>query len=430
MKKLTYAVLLLFIMGASLLAGIYIQKNKIPSRILHKLSKFISIDEKKIQTYNMPVSQELIKIFGEPMDIYVQEDQYIYNTTEEKGPWDSSYRYYWHYEEIAEYLVSNEAKSSAFNIYKEFWSLGKESGDFFVKEIESKREFLKETLGVRNLDSHYKLKFSDVVFQDDNITIKLLILESRIHSISVPVYVAIPDKKIRGVVIAIHGHSGAPEKVIGLEPRDYTRKFGEKLAKEGYIVFAPYVLNISRLNTNVHALGMLYTGNTKYSIDLQKLLSIVDYIKNDPVMTHQPLTIYGVSYGGRLSFMLAAIDERIDAVVTSGGMKLNYEFLEEHYSLENNIYWASEVIFNRPFHIYFRFSDLAKMIYPRPLIVEIGAYDFGDHPDAIVYELDNIQAFYSLYGKEQNFRISWFKGYHETAPKLTIPILNSFIDNL
>lgn len=433
MKRLSIIIIFIISVNISMIIGILIQKESIPSKFKHKLKEIVFIKniDSKEKLYTKEIDQKLVRIFGEPMQVYGKNEKYIYKTGEEKGPYDSSYRYYWHHQEIADYLVSDQAKQKALNRYKNFWSVEQENSADFFEEIKEKRQFLKETLGVKDLAPHGKVKSNDVFYKDENIVINKMLLKSRIHPISVPVYSAIPqNKEIKGVVIAVHGHSGAPEKVIGLEPRDYTRSFGERLVEEGYVVFAPYVLNISSLNTNIHALGMLYTGDTKYSVDIQKLMSVIDFIKQDNRIADLPLIVYGISYGGRVSFMLSAIDDRVDALVTSGSMKMNLEYLEDHFSLENNIYWAGEVMFNHPYYHYFRFSDLAKMIFPRPLVIELGAYDLGDNPDSIIREWENIKDFYRLYGKEQNIKLSWFKGYHETAPDLTIPFINSLVKDI
>lgn len=431
MKKRTASALFFVMISAlSMISGIFIQRQGVPAQILYSIKKSVFTETPDSQDYTKPVANTYLEIFGIPTEVFDPLDSYIYKTGEESGPLDSSYRYYWHYEEIADYLVSDEAKSDAIEAKNEFWVLEEENSDVSFDKIEKKRTFLKKTLGVKDLAPHCRVQSSEFVHQGNHIEIKRLLLESRIHSISVPVYSVLPDKPVKGVVIAVHGHSGAPEKVIGLEERDYTRAFGKKLAEAGYAVFAPYVLNISRLNTNIHALGMLYSGNTKYSIDIQKLLSVVDYIKADPALSELPVILYGISYGGRLSFMLAAIDERIDILVSSGGMKLNLEFLDAHFSLENRVYWDSEVIFNRPYHVHFRFFDLAEMFFPKPLILEIGSYDLGDHPDAIVHEWENMKKIYSRNGNTENLKLAWFRGYHETAPQLTIPMIDALVENM
>lgn len=229
-------------------------------------------------------------------------------------------------------------------------------------------------------------------------------------------------------MIAIHGHDGSPEKVIGLEQRDYTRKFGEELVKTGYMVYAPYVLNVSSLNTNLHALGMLYSQNTKYSIDLLKLLSIVDSIKSQPELSKLPIAVYGISYGGRLSLLLAGIDPRIDIMITSGSFKLNRSYLEDDYALGNERpYWANLVIFNNAFHVYFDYSDIAKLVYPRPFIMELGAFDLGKYPESIINDWQAIRKVYKKNNMSNRLELIWFKGYHETAPQLTIPVLDKFV---
>lgn len=412
----------------SLSIGILLQKYHIPSLLLNRIQHYFSKDSFSTNQYAKQVDQHIIETLGRPANIYKATDRYIYRTGKEKKLRENSYRYYWHYQEVVEYLVSEEQKARSNRRNKEFWKINTTNYDQYNKRIEENRDYLKETIGLENLESNGKLISNKFINQIDGLSINKMQIESRIKSISVPIYSITPkDRKVKGVAIAIHGHSSAPQKVVGLEPRDYTRVFGKKLAESGYAVYAPYVMNLSHLNTNIHALGMLYSMNTKYSIDIQKLLSVVDFIKCHSEYSQIPLIVYGVSYGGRLSLILGAIDDRVDIVVSSGSMKPNRQFLEAHYSLGNNIYWANQVIFNHPFHVFFRYSDFAKMIFPKPLIIEIGAFDLGDFPYAIIEEWEAMLKFYRSFDMEHRIKLAWFKGFHEVAPLLTIPMLDSFI---
>ena len=111
-------------------------------------------------------------------------------------------------------------------------------------------------------------------------------------------------------------------------------------------------------------------------------------------------------------------------------MKINPDFLEIDYSLNNDAYWASHAILNNSFSVYFRYSDIAKLVFPRYLIVEQGAFDFGTTQSFIVKEIDKIRGIYNSCGMIDKFRISWFKGFHETAPELIMPIIDEMISNL
>ncbi|MBN1825485.1 MAG: dienelactone hydrolase family protein [Candidatus Eisenbacteria bacterium] len=410
--------------------GVLLQKYVGLGRLLPRPDRAAPNRESAALRYDAPVPPEALAGFGEPSSPFSPESAYVYSTGPERngtGPSRfPSYRYYGHYRDVADYLASQERKAEARRLHDVFWAAepAQGEGDPFATQ----RSFLKETLGVADAAPAGAVLGRERVSENESMIVSRLEMQSRIPAISFPLYTAAPAREApRGVVIALHGHSGAPEKVVGLEGRDYTRAFGAELARDGYMVFAPYVLGVSRLNTNIHGLGMLYSKNTKYSIDLQKLLAVVDHVRSDPELGALPLAVYGISYGGRLAVLLAAIDARIDAVVSSGAMKFSRAMLEEHYGLESEVYWADQSIFNHPYHVYFDFADLARLVRPRPLVIEMGAYDLFGRPEAMVEEWRAVQKIYAEGEAGDRVGLVWFRGYHETSPSLVLPVLDHFL---
>jgi len=415
-----------------IITGVILLNYKIPHSLKRKLLyTFKNIMGFKELDYSIPVNLSKIEIFGEPIEVFDPRTDYIGTTLPEKSFMNNkefiSYRYFWHFKEISDYLVSDEAKQTAKRLHKDFWAIEGEGISNYLEAMESKRRFLKKVLGINDLPHNGKVRELSVVVDSDSMVIERVKLESRIPSISVPLYIARPKGiELKGVVIAIHGVASVPEKVIGIEARDYTRQFGLELVKQGYIVYAPYIINIQNRTPNISGLGMMYTGNTNWSIDIQKLLSVVDNIKNEPTLSALPLAAYGISAGGHFASMLAAIDKRIDITISSGALFVTA--LASDYAIENDINIVNYFLFrNVDQEVLFKFSDYARLIYPRPLIIEMGALDnaAGD-----IELWPEIQGVYKKYEKEKNLKLVWFKGYHETVPKLVLPILDEFVNEL
>jgi hypothetical protein len=51
------------------------------------------------------------------------------------------------------------------------------------------------------------------------------------------------------------------------------------------------------------------------------------------------------------------------------------KLIGKNYAFENHAYWGNQVIFNRPFHRFFKYSDLAMLTIYKAIIVEIGSFD-------------------------------------------------------
>ncbi|KPJ66491.1 MAG: hypothetical protein AMJ43_08100 [Coxiella sp. DG_40] len=430
MNKHFWAFAIIVALCTGFLAGVFLQYHQVPYRIKWSIIYAIQdISGKSRFDYSLPVDPAKLEAFGEPIQVFdTRTTPYVGSTKPESSAMDRdeflSYRYFWHFKEIADYLVSSEAKQTASRIHQDFWTVDENSITGYLAVMEPKRRFLKKALGIEDLPTNGKVKDRSIIVDNDTIVIEKMLLESRIPAISVPCYVAKPKTmKIKGVVIAIGGVASVPEKVIGIEPRDYTRQFGRELARDGYVVFAPYIINISNRTANISGLGMLYTGNTHWSIDLQKLLSVVDHIKNDPALSELPIATYGISIGGLFAAMLPAVDTRIDIAISSG--RLTRTPNEGDYEIEKDINKVNYVLVNNIYEVVcFKYSDYARLIYPRPLVIEMGALD-NPIDDTVLWE--EIKQIYSRHNMDKNLKLVWFRGFHETAPKLVKPVLNELV---
>lgn len=181
-KSTCYSLIIIAaLITVAFLAGIVLQYYEIPKqiRILRVIKNFKNYETKK---YSASVNPYLLEIFGMPTQIYDENSYYKYSTGPEKYQIGSrSYRYYWHYKEVADYLTSDKVKKEALKTRNEFWN-----SIPLKNSLESKRKFLKETIGIKDLPPNGKIKSSDRISLNDKVEIKKLVLESRISSISVP----------------------------------------------------------------------------------------------------------------------------------------------------------------------------------------------------------------------------------------------------
>ena len=431
MGILLWSIVVLSILCIGLLSGIILQREKIPGRLKTTIiDTFLNLIGYKRFNYAANVDPTLIDAFGEPTEIFdPQTETYIGSTKPEKSNMDVSefisYRYYWHYKEISNFLTSDAVKKEALEFYNEFWSINDDSIESYLDAIESKRDFYKDSIGLKDLSINGNIIDQIIVSENDSIIVEKVTLESRIKSITVPLYILRPKGiKIKGVVIAIHGVASTPEKVVGLEPRDYTRQFGLELAKDGYVVYAPFIINIQNKVPNISGLGMLYTGNTNWSIDLQKLLSVVDNIKSIPELSTIPLITYGISAGGTYAMLLPSIDKRVDIVISSGALTRtpNEDLFDIDKETENQQY---AMVNNRSQNVLYKYSDYARLVFPRPLIIEKDALDIGIDSPQLYSEIKEI---YSRHNMNKHLKFIWFKGFHETISDLVIPQLNNFVN--
>lgn len=414
--------------------GVLLERYEIPKQSFDKLTGKKEVRQNLSQNYNIPASDDLIKAFGQPEQYMPLEEEYLGETAPEalsksgKSLNLKEYDYYPLYQEAVNYLTSNELKEQANTLYKKLWAFDG-TIDELVALKEKRKIELAMALGLNERYPGGELLNESVAETNSEYLIKEMSLRSRIPEMTVPLYYGESTKDPHfAVVIALHGNNSNPKKVMGFGVEDYSRKFGRKLVKQGYTVFAPYTYNLSEQNKHLSSLGMIYSGETYLTLDIQKLKALVDYIKGHDSLSDLPIICYGVGEGGKLAALFGALDDRVNMVISSGSMTNWQSNLENKFSsLENNPINTEDVIYNIPLLHEFTFSDLGRLISPRPFIIEAGSYDESTKADG-VREWRRIKQWYDRIGYPNRAKLVWFQGYKEAVPELTEPIIRELLN--
>lgn len=252
-----------------------------------------------------------------------------------------------------------------------------------------------------------------------------------------PFYVLIPEglqpgQKCR-CVIAPHGHeSGGKLSIAGRgdipaiarQIQVYGYTYGLDLVKRGYMVFCPDARGFgerrewtlqkddtfsflnstcAELNHVAISLGMTLAGMWVW--DLQRL---IDYIQTREDCDGTKLACAGLSGGGYQSLLLAAMDDRVNCVVTSGYF---YGVRDSLLKLSNNC--ACNYV--PGLWNLVDMGDIGALVAPRALMVETGTNDplNGERGVGNVAEQVEITAkAYEILGVPE--KLSWhtFSGAH------------------
>ncbi len=153
----------------------------------------------------------------------------------------------------------------------------------------------------------------------------------------------------------------------------------------------------------------------------------IDYLATLPQTNMQQIAITGHSRNGKQSLMAAAFDERISLVISSssgaGGVLSARYFSEQHFG--EGIELITRV-FPEWFHPRMRFfcgredklpvdfPDLVALSAPRPCLLSSALNDPVESAWAMQQTCQAVQQVYALYGAEENLRILWRQGNHET----------------
>jgi dienelactone hydrolase len=173
-------------------------------------------------------------------------------------------------------------------------------------------------------------------------------------------------------VVAIPDADQTPEQICGLAPGVAPEaQFARRLAESGCRVVVPALIDradtfsaIGSRATNQPHREFLYRpafemGRHIIGYEVQKVLAAVDWFAHEAGGKDRAIGVMGYGEGGLLALHAAALDTRIDAVVTSG-----------YFDARENLW--QEPIYRNVFALLDEFGDaeLASLVAPRALVVE------------------------------------------------------------
>ncbi len=155
----------------------------------------------------------------------------------------------------------------------------------------------------------------------------------------------------------------------------------------------------------------------------------IDYLETLPEVNVRQIAIAGHSRNGKTSLMAAALDERIAVVISSSsgaGGTIPARICGMEHSAED----IESITRSFPewFHPRWRFfsgreqklpvdlPQLVAMSAPRPCLLSTAYNDGVEHGWAMQQTYLAVKPLYRLFGAENNLRILWRPGSHETGP--------------
>lgn len=269
----------------------------------------------------------------------------------------------------------------------------------------------------------------------DHLRLQLLLQAD--NTPSVPVYLLIPkDLKSKSpAVLCIHGHgnfgndpvagrSDLPGVADAISSSRYD--YGLQFVRRGYVVAAPCMIPFGR-RVNRKAYGgndpcavnfvrMQALGQLPITANLRDLRWCLDLLQSRPEVHADRIGCAGLSYGGRMTMLVSAIDDRIRVASVSGALNL----MQERMSLRHSC--GSQMI---PGLLnYGDYSEIGSLIAPRPCVWETGSRD-----GLIVKKWDDVfrsrlQRAYAAAGAEENLHFDRFEGGHRWNGDVAYPLFD------
>jgi dienelactone hydrolase len=300
-------------------------------------------------------------------------------------------------------------------------------------------EKLRQLLGPHRPPEKWKTTTRQAVDLEDHRREDLL-LEAEGHP-PLPIYLLLPrgEKKKRAGIVAIHGHGAhgyhpvagrddLPGVATAIENANYD--YGRQLVRKGYVVAAPCLTPFGpRLGDRnpegrqdpcaVTFVRLQLLGKVLMAENLRDCLWAVELLASHPAVDPARLGCVGLSYGGRMTMLTAALEPRIKAAVVSGALNVMQERVSVAYSC------GAQVI---PGLLeYGDVPEIGSLIAPRHCVWEAGSRDGLIKPKWADEAVLRMQRAYKALGADKHLVIDNFEGGHRWNGVVGYPLMEKVL---
>ena len=246
---------------------------------------------------------------------------------------------------------------------------------------------------------------------------------------TVPGILLIPKNRKGPVpaILGLHGHGSSKESIC--TDAKSSQLIGPMLAKRGYVVAAidacfngertgkgPAGKSDKGAGPQEATMFKLYLlqGRCLWGMMLREEQCLIDYLETRPEVDPKKIATTGMSMGCTRSWWLAAIDDRIQAVVGVACFTRYTELIAHGNLRYHGIYYFVPGIFS-----HFDTEAIHALIAPRPHLELSGDQDGGAPTDGVITLEKKLGAVYRLYGTPDHFRSVIYKDTgHEYLPEM------------
>lgn len=218
----------------------------------------------------------------------------------------------------------------------------------------------------------------------------------------------------RPVVVCQHGLEGRPSDLTDPHQDNVYHRLGSRLTDAGYIVFAPqnpYVgwekFRILRRKSDPLKLSL-------FSFIVRQHERILDWLSSLPQVDPKRIGFYGLSYGGKTAM-------RVPAILTNYALSICSADFNEWVGKNVSIDLPQSYMYTIEYDMYefdlgntFNYAEMARLIAPRPFMVERGHDDGVGIDEMVAWEYAKVRYFYANRLRLPGYTaIDFFPGGHE-----------------
>jgi dienelactone hydrolase len=173
-------------------------------------------------------------------------------------------------------------------------------------------------------------------------------------------------------------------------------------ARQGYVAYAYDMVGYNDTRQVSHIFAKDDSVSTLYGINLLGLqlrnsLRALDFLENLPMVDKNRIGVTGASGGGTQTFLLAAVDDRVQAAAPA--------------NMVSHIFQGGDLCENAPgLRIGTNNVEIAAMMAPKPLLLIANTHDWTKNTPWVEYPM--IRSIYELYDAAQGINYAYFDYEH------------------
>lgn len=283
---------------------------------------------------------------------------------------------------------------------------------------------LQELLGPTEPPKQWQTVIENGKRFDDHIRYQITLKAEGVPAL--PLYLLIPSNgnlKPKPAVVAVHGHGpyghhavagrdDLPGVAAAITKANYD--YGRQFVRRGFVVAVPCMIPFGdRVDAEkyssdpcaVSLVRLLALGKLPIAENVRDLRWAVSFLQSRSEVEAKLIGCAGLSYGGRMTMLVTAVDHRIKVAAVSGALNLMQERLSQRYS-------CGAQIIPRLLQ-YGDYSEIGGLIAPRPCVWQMGS------EDALVVKngwdtkfKQRLQRVYKAAGVSDNLHLDHFQGGH------------------
>ena len=305
---------------------------------------------------------------------------------------------------------------------------------------ESFRKQLSQLLGDSTPPKTWKTVVENRTVFEDHVRHQLLLTCEGVPAL--PVYLLVPRGLKTGQrapgVLCVHGHgSHGYDPIVGrtdlqgvsenIKKNNYD--YGLQFVRRGYVVAAPCMTPFGRRVDRARYGGndpcavtfvrMQALGRLPITANLRDLRWSIDLLQSQDQVDGDRIGCAGLSYGGRMTMMVSAMDQRIRVASVSGALNL----LQERMTLRHSC--GSQMIPN--LLKYGDYSEIGSLIAPRPCVWETGSTDSLIVPKWDEVFRNRLRRAYTAWDASDQLHFDKFIGGHVWSGRIAFPLFDKVL---